>query len=108
MRFGILVAAVVAGGALMGAAAQFMLDPSSQSGGQGHGAKFDIADLNPIRLIYDDVMKRVTTDANTPSFAVGTPVTADFSKMDGQIKLNNEKFPRGQGNISDLPESDPR
>jgi hypothetical protein len=115
MRFGILVAAVVAGGALMGAAAQFLLDPASSpvAAGQGNTAKvkFDIADLNPIRLIYDDVMKQVTTDANRPSFAVGTPVpVADFSKVDAQIKLNTEKFQRmnGSANISGLPESGPR
>jgi hypothetical protein len=61
-------------------------------------AKFDIADLNPIRLIYDEVMKQVATDANRPSFAVGTPVpVADFSKMDAQIKLNNERFQRMSG-----------
>jgi hypothetical protein len=111
MRFGFLVAMVVAGGALMGAGAQFLFDPSSQTAaaGQGHGAKFDIADLNPIRLIYDAVMKQVTTDANNPSFAVGTPVPeTDFSKMDSQIKLNNEKFPHGPGDISQLPESSPQ
>jgi hypothetical protein len=109
MRFGILVAAVVAGGALMGAALEFMVEPSSPTG-QHHAVKFDIADLNPIRLIYDDVMKQVAADTNRPTFAVGTPVTADFSKMDAQIKLNNEKFQRmgAQGNISDLPESGPR
>ena len=110
MRFGVLVVAVVAGGALMGAAAQFMLDPSSQPGGQGHAVKFDLADLNPIRLIYDDVMKQVASNSNNPSFAVGTPVTADFSKMDAQIKLNNDKFRgmSGPGNISNLPESNPQ
>jgi hypothetical protein len=55
-------------------------------------------------------MKQVAADTNRPTFAVGTPVTADFSKMDAQIKLNNEKFQRmgAQGNISDLPESGPR
>jgi hypothetical protein len=107
MRFGILVAAVTAGGALMGVALEFMVEPSSPAA-QHHAAKFDLADLNPIRLIYDDVMKQVASDANRASFAVGTPVTADFSKMDAQMKLNNEKFQRGQGNISDLPESGPR
>ena len=111
MRFGFLVALVVAGGAVMGGGAQFLLDPSSPSvaAGQGHGAKFDIADLNPIRLIYDAVMKQVTTDANSPSFAVGTPAPeTDFPKADSPIKLNSGKFPRGSGDIGSLPETAPQ
>jgi hypothetical protein len=118
MRFGLLVAAVVAGGALMGTTAQFLLDASSQNsaGAQAQGTsstqvKFDISDLNPIKWIYDEVMKQVTTDAKNPSFAVGTPMPeADFSKMDAAIKLNNEKFQRmgNPGDISQLPENGPR
>jgi hypothetical protein len=52
-------------------------------------------------------MKQVATDANRPSFAVGTPVpVADFSKMDAQIKLNNEKFRRmsNPDDVGRLPE----
>ncbi|MGD0864346.1 MAG: hypothetical protein ABSA49_02195 [Rhizomicrobium sp.] len=113
MRFGFLVAAVVAGGALMGASAQILLDPSSAWTAQPRvvaaapAVKFDIGDLNPLKLIYDEVMKQVATDANRPSFAVGTPVpVADFSKMDAQIKLNNEKFRRmsNPDDVGGLPE----
>src|ERR1700685_3756228 len=101
----------------MGASAQILLDPSSASTAQPRvvaaapAVKFDIGDLNPLKLIYDEVMKQVATDANRSSFAVGTPVPlADFSKMDAQIKLNTEKFQRmnGSANISGLPESGPR
>jgi len=117
MRFAFLVALMLTGGALMGTAAQLLVAPQAQNaagapGQEVHWAKikFDISDLNPLKFIYDEVTKQVTADANSPSFAVGTPVTADFSKMDAQIKLNNDKFQRmsGSGDISQMPESDPR
>jgi len=116
VQFRFLVAVVVAGGALMGAAVQFLVaspGPAFAAGQSSASTKvsFNLSDLNPIKLIYDEVMKQVAADANRPSFAVGTPVPmADFSKMDTQIKLNNERFQRmsGPGNISGMPESDPR
>src|ERR1700733_9308869 len=35
---------------------------------------FSLADLNPLRLIYDEVMKQATSNTNRASFAVGTPM----------------------------------
>jgi hypothetical protein len=103
------------GGALMGLAAQVVSDPHAQNfaGAQTQGwakIKFDISDLNPIKLIYDEVKQQVVTDANRPVFPAAPVLTPDFSKMDAQIKLNNDKFQgmNRSGNISDLPESDPR
>jgi hypothetical protein len=111
MRFGVLVAVVVAGGALIGATAPVMLDSVSGSIGRSgivaEAAKIDLSELNPIKLIYDDVMKQVTDNANRPSFAVGTPVpVADFSKMDDRIRTNNENFRRmsNPGDVGQLPE----
>ena len=117
MRFAFVLGLMLAGGALMGTAAQLVLGPQAQNSTAAqtpgfHWAKIklDISDLNPIKLIYDEVMKQVTTSANQPVLPTSPVLTPDFSKMDAQINLNNDRFQHanGQGNISQLPESDPR
>ncbi len=118
MRFAFVLGLMVAGGALMGTAAQLIVGPQTQNvaGAQSsdfHWAKikFTWADLNPIRLVFDEVQKQVETDANHNDFAVSGPVTdPDFPRVGAQFKFNTDKFqnPNRPGNISNLPESDPQ
>jgi hypothetical protein len=118
MRFGFLVAMMIAGGALMGTVAQLVVGPQAQNSSgaptqEFHWAKikFDISDLSPIKLIYDEVKKQVETDANHNDFAVSGPViNPDFPRVDAQFKFNTDKFQNTNksGNISQLPEADPR
>jgi hypothetical protein len=89
LRFEFLVAAVAAGGIVVGTAIETFASWPAQSlaAVQPQTATptkttFSLADLNPLRLIYDEVMQQVTNNASRPSFAIGTPVPqADWSKF---------------------------
>jgi hypothetical protein len=89
LRFEFLVAAVAAGGIVVGTAVETLASRSPQifasaqpPGGVPTKITFSLADLNPLRLIYDEVMKEVTSGRNSASFAVGTPVPQqDWSKF---------------------------
>jgi hypothetical protein len=94
------VAAVAAGGIVVGTAID-MLAPgpaptfATAQPQSGWPAKigFSLADLNPLRLIYDEVMKQATSNANSASFAVGTPMPQiDWSKTPTMNSTFNTGF----------------
>jgi hypothetical protein len=89
LRFEVLVAAVAAGGIVVGTAMatltpglpQTFAAAQPQSGGPAK-ISFSLADLNPLRLVYDAVMKQATSGDNSASFAVGAPMAPiDWSKI---------------------------
>ena len=118
MRFAIVLGLMVTGGALMGTVAQLIVGPQTQNstaaqGQEFHWAKikFTWADLNPIRLVYDEVQKQVQTDANHNDFVVSSPVIdPDYPRAGAQFKFNTDNFqnPNRSGNISNLPENGPQ
>jgi hypothetical protein len=60
-------------GAAMGVAARFPVGPQYSANAQTSGlhwakVKFDISDLNPLWLVFDEVKKQVETDSNRPAF----------------------------------------
>jgi hypothetical protein len=89
LRFEFLVAAVAAGGIATGTAIETLASRPAQSfaavrppSSAPTKIAFGLADLNPLRLIYDEVMKQAVSNANRPSFAVGTPMPQiDWSKI---------------------------
>ncbi|MGD0191546.1 MAG: hypothetical protein ABSD74_12465 [Rhizomicrobium sp.] len=106
MRFGFLVAAVAAGGIAIGAAVPFISLPDVQllPDFQAMNAKaesaadpalrhFTLADLNPLRLIFDYEQHEISTNTNRGLFAGSAPVlTPDFSWADRQQAQFNRAF----------------
>jgi hypothetical protein len=96
MRFEFLVAAVAAGGIVTGTAIHTLTAWPAQTASQprsGAQITFSLADLNPLRFIYDEVMKQATSNTNRASFAVGTPMPQiDWSKIPGMNSNFNTEF----------------
>jgi hypothetical protein len=87
MRFYVLVAAAVVGGALPVVALTKLfpdqrasMAASMQAAG-AQIAKFRLADLNPLQWDYDYVARQVASPDRKLDFPVGTPVVVDQSKM---------------------------
>jgi hypothetical protein len=107
MRFEYLVAAVVAGGLATGAAIQPLFSAATPTWSPAQAqaptsVSFSLADLNPLRLIYDEVMKQVTSGDNRMDLVVGTPVRqphfTDISRMNSQF--NSEFDPARMARIN--------
>jgi hypothetical protein len=106
MRFEFILAAVAAGGIALGAAIPFVSLPSVQlmPDFQAMNAKaensadpalrhFTLADLNPLRLIFDYEQHEISTNANSGLFANSAPVMKpDFSWIDRQQSQFNRDF----------------
>lgn len=69
MRFGFLTVAAIAGAIYAGPRLPSIAAPTAQTSSV-------LAELLPLRPIYDHVMKVIASGDSRPSFAVGTPVAA--------------------------------
>jgi hypothetical protein len=97
MRFGILVVAVVAGGLVTGVLIQPLLAPATNAPPPAPDKvpteiHYSMADLNPLRLVYDMVMQKVASGDNAARFAVGKPVTADWTAMNRYVEQHDAEF----------------